>query len=189
MRANSSLLWFTLMAAGLFCLTAQAANWTSVADGSSLEFIARYEGTEAPGRFEQFNVDLVFSPELTAGTSIRVEVSTASARLGSEELDEAVKTPEWFDAETFPLAVFISNGIVRSGASDYIASGVLSIKGVSKNIEVPLHWSSDSRQAEISGELSLSRLDFGIGSGEWSKDQTIGFDVNVRFRIKLESGP
>jgi len=189
MKSVTSRYLLTICAACSFCLTARAATWTSIPAGSTLEFIAGYEGTEAPGRFEQFKVELVFDPEQSAGASMRVEVVTASARLGNEELDEAVAGPEWFDVQNYPLAVFTSNSILHPGGADYIAEGIVSIKGLSKPIKVPLRWTDDSHHAEIAGELVLSRLDFAIGTGEWARDQTISFDVRVRFRVELEPKP
>jgi polyisoprenoid-binding protein YceI len=38
----------------------------------------------------------------------------------------------------------------------------------------------------MSGELSLQRTDFNIGTGEWSAGDIIGLEVDVRFEVALE---
>ncbi len=38
----------------------------------------------------------------------------------------------------------------------------------------------------MEGRLSLSRRDFGIGSGDWWDDDTIGDPVTVTFCVTLE---
>lgn len=189
MNTAASRILLILCATCSFCMTARAATWTSVPAGSKLEFITRYEGTEVPGWFEQFEVELLLDPGNVDGASLRVEIHTSSARLGSAELDEAAAGTEWFDVASFPVATFTSNIVLHPGGDDYLAEGVVTIKGLSKPATVPLRWIEHSPHAEIAGELVLSRLDFNIGSGDWASDQTIGHEVQVRFRVELEPSP
>ena len=38
---------------------------------------------------------------------------------------------------------------------------------------------SDQGQARLQGEAKMNRLDFGVGSGSWADDSTIGLEVRV----------
>ena len=42
---------------------------------------------------------------------------------------------------------------------------------------------------EMAGRVELQRLDFGIGTGEWSSGDEIGLDVTVEFRLTLQRQP
>lgn len=163
------------------------ATWQSVQAGSKLEFIAIYEGAEAPGQFGRFAVTTRFDPLSLDTSSILVDVDIASASMGNAEMDETIAQPVWFDAAAFPQAEFRSDKIHAVNELEYVAEGILSIKGVKKPVTVPFHWRPKGRDAEMTGSLTLSRVDFGIGSGEWATDTSIGHAVQVRFKVVLEA--
>jgi polyisoprenoid-binding protein YceI len=177
-----------ILLAGLLAVGAHAMPWQSVQGQSQLEFIATFEGAEAPGRFRKFAVAMSFDPPGVAGASLRVDVDIASAEMGNADMDEAIAEPQWFNAPAFPRAVFSSDKIRAVGESDYVAEGTVSIKGVERPVNVPFHWRAQGQTAEMTGSLTLSRQDFGIGNGEWQADTSIGHPVQVRFRVILEVG-
>jgi polyisoprenoid-binding protein YceI len=165
-----------------------AASWRSVQDQSQLEFIASYEGAEAPGRFNRFDVLVSIDPSSLAVRSLLVDVDISSASMGNDDIDEAIAQTEWFNVQAYPHARFRSEQVRAVNDSEYVAEGVVSIKGVSKPISVPFRWRSHDQEAKLTGSLVLSRVDFGIGSGEWEADTPIGHEVQVRFGIALKTG-
>ncbi len=164
-----------------------AASWRSVQDQSQLEFVTTYEGAEAPGRFQRFDVLVSYDASSLAVRSLLVDVDITSASMGNDEIDEAIAQTEWFNAKAFPHARFRSEQVRAVNDSEYVAEGVVSIKGVSRPITVPFRWRSHDLDAKLTGSLILSRVDFGIGSGEWEADTPIGHDVQVRFGIALKA--
>jgi len=183
------IIWIVTLTSGILATQAYASSWVSVSAESMLEFTTKYEGAEAPGQFKQFNVDLNLDPEQLAESFLLVTVDVTSASLGSTDIDEAIAQPEWFDAKTFPQAEFKSDRILHLGEANYLAEGVVSIKGVDKPVNVSFHWSEAGQNAIISGELTLSRVDFGIGSGAWATDPSIAYNVRVRFEVHLAIRP
>jgi len=168
---------------------ARAANWVSDAADSRLEFFVSYEGAEAAGEFLEFDVQLELAPRNTQESKLLVEVNVASATMHSADLDEAIAAPEWFDVQNFPMAEFRSDQIVPEGPDRYRADGTVTIRGVSKLVSVPIRWQQDDGLTAIGGELVLSRMDYGIGAGEWANDDLIAHAVRVRFDIRLTSPP
>ena len=67
----------------------------------------------------------------------------------------------------------------------YLARGVLSLKGVKKELEVPFTWQEAGNAATMEGDLNVERLPFGIGTGEWGNGNTIGLGVRVKFNVRL----
>lgn len=163
------------------------ASWQSVQGESKLEFIATYEGADAPGQFGRFAVTTSFDPLALDTSSILVDVDITSASMGNAEIDEAIAQPEWFDAAAFAQAEFRSEKIHATNDLEYVAEGILSLKGVKKPVTVPFRWRPKGQNAEMTGSLTLSRVDFGIGSGEWETDASIGHAVQVRFKVVLEA--
>jgi polyisoprenoid-binding protein YceI len=164
-----------------------ARHWQKVPDQGQLGFIVKFEGAEAAGEFEQFDVELRFDPDDLSDSSLLVEVSITSANMQNGEINEAIAAREWFDFARFPRARFISNKIVAGEDSEYVVEGTLLLKGVSRTVTLDFTWSQEGCCARMSGALTLSRVDFGIGSGEWQSDSSIGHSVDVHFQLELIS--
>jgi len=167
----------------------QAAEWRMLSD-SEFTFEATFEGSAAPGRFEQFDLDLEFDPANPGAGRLRVTVSLAGADMGDPDINTIIANPIWFDAGHFPRAVFESERIETGAPGEFVATGVLDLKGISQTVVVPFTWSEDSSQkgarADMRGEFVLQRLDFNVGSGEWATADAIGIDVRLQFDLALE---
>ena len=101
------------------------------------------------------------------------------------DVNRAIRGPEWFDFARFPQAEFHADDIRRVAPGRYLARGVLSLKGMKKDLEVPFTWQESANAATMEGELNVERLQFGIGTGEWADGKTIGLGVRVKFNVRL----
>jgi polyisoprenoid-binding protein YceI len=169
---------------------ARSADWKLDKAGSQLEFVTTYEKASAPGRFTDFDVKLTqFDPQKPAGAQLEVTVKTATADMNSKDINDAIKETEWFDVMHFPQATFVARVIKRTGEGKFVANGKLTIKNVEKDLALPFTWSGNGDgSATMQGELTLNRVTYNIGTGDWSSGDTIGLDVNVRFNLKLQKG-
>jgi polyisoprenoid-binding protein YceI len=163
-----------------------AAKWRSMPTGSLLEFIVEFEGTESTGRFQSFDTELEFEPESGTASSLHVTVDVRSATMFSPDLDEAIAEATWFDSAAFPEARFDSNAVHQSGKREFLAQGKVAIKGVGRELNLPLNISVDGDRIELAGDVTLSRMDFGIGTGEWEGDSSIRHAVKVRFKVLMQ---
>lgn len=161
------------------------AAWRSEPAGSTLTFSARFEGAEAPGAFQRFNVRLEPGPDGPAGGRLRVEIDVTSADMFSADINEAIAESEWFNLDQYPSATFESAGITWLGENRFEARGPLQLKGVAQTVTVPFEWRSSGNSASMTGRLALRRGDFGIGSGDWADDDSIGQSVEIAFRVDL----
>lgn len=173
----ASMLFYSLPAAG--------AQWQMLADGSHLQFTATYEGQRAPGVFSDFETRMQFDPDDPGNGALNVTVSMGSADMNSADVNEAIHGRQWLDVERYPVARFESDAIVNKGDDQYMARGVLRLKGVRRPLEVPFTWVGSGETAIMSGELTMRRTRFEIGTGEWAQDEPIGLDVHVRFEVRL----
>jgi len=172
----------------VFAASAQAAEWHMVPAQSQLKFVATYEGQQAPGVFQTFDVALNFDPEQPQKGSLKVAVKITGADMNSTDINKAIKEPEWFGADQYPLAVFTSQQIDRQAPGQYIAKGTLSLKGIVKSVQVPFTWQTSGDTATMTGHMTLLRTDFNIGTGEWSSGKTIGLEVSLNYTVQLQSG-
>jgi len=167
---------------------AAAADWNMDRSGSRLEFIATFEKSAAPGIFREFDARVRFDPDKLTESRVDVTVAVTSADMSSAEVNKAIRGPEWFDFQQFQQAEFHATDIRRTEANRYLARGTLSLKGVRQPIEVPFLWTGDTDAATMEGEVTVKRIAFGIGGGEWAATNVIGADVKVKFRVRLRKG-
>lgn len=166
-------------------LAADPGQWTLVAADSELTFSAYYEGEELPGRFTRFAVTLETNVETGEPADLLVEVHTASADMNDREVNAEIVEPAWFDAQAFPVASFVSQDIQPAENGAFLASGRLRIKGIEQALKIPLKWTREGNRAILTGFVRLSRLDWRVGTGEWSNDASLSDRVDVRWRVTL----
>jgi polyisoprenoid-binding protein YceI len=164
---------------------ALAADWRMDPAPSRLEFIATFEKNAAPGVFKDFDTRFRFDPDKPEAGKLDVTVRVTSADLKSSDVNRAIRGPEWFDFARFPQAQFHAEDIRRAAPGRYLARGTLTLKGVKKELELPFSWQESGNAATMEGELTVERLPFGIGMGEWANGNTIGLDVRVKFNVRL----
>ena len=163
-----------------------AADWKMDPVESRLEYVATFEKNAAPGVFKEFDTRLArFEPDKPEGAKLDVTVKVTSADMKSGDVNRAIRGPEWFDFARFSQAEFHAEDIQRVAPGRYLARGVLSLKGVRKELEVPFTWQESANAATMEGELNVDRLQFGIGTGEWANGSTIGLGVRVKFNVRL----
>jgi polyisoprenoid-binding protein YceI len=152
---------------------------------SRLAFRASYQGQAAPGVFREFDARLRFDPARSADNRLDVTVKLASADMGSGEINDGIREPEWLHPARFPEAEFHASDIRPNGPDRYVAVGTLRVKGVERNVEVPFTLTMSGGTADMAGEVTLDRTAFGIGTGEWASGDLIGLDVKLTFNLRL----
>lgn len=162
-----------------------AEEWKMVPADSRLQFIITYEKQAAPGVFKQFDTRLKFDAERPAASQLVVIVAIPSADMDSAEVNDGIRAPEWFDFAGFPQAEFRASDIRRTDAGRYVARGTLKLKGVQREVAVPFTWARSGDTATMEGDVTLNRLAFNVGTGEWAAGDVIGLDVKVKFKVKL----
>jgi polyisoprenoid-binding protein YceI len=185
---------FALML-GLMPASAFGASWT-LEDGSAIRFEAYQQGAPVQGGFERFTAAIVFDPDDLPGSRIEVEIETASIATGHQDRDTALRSSNLFDVERWPTARFVSTELEHLGGDAYQARGQLTIRDVQQSVILPftLHIADHPDQpgllrAEASGELVVSRLDYGVGQGEWASTAAVGEEVRVMIAIVAAAQP
>ncbi len=161
------------------------AQWLTLPQHSTLSYTVQFQGLPITGLFRHFTVTTSFSPEHLQTSELQVVVETGSADMQDSQINTEIAAPYWFDVQQYPQATFTSRDIQKT-ASGYSARGVLELKGIQQPIEFNFRWSAQKARAEMSGELTLDRRKFNVGTGEWASDQTIAYPVEVRFDVILE---
>ena len=151
---------------------------------SEIAFTMKQMGVNFDGRFKAWKADVAFQPAALDKARAVIDVDLAST-----DAEEEARGPLWFNTVKFPVAHFASTSFRSLGGDRYEVAGKLSLKGVTRDIVVPIVVKPDAagtRTAE--GVFPLKRLEYRIGEGEWADTGTVADDIRVRVRIVLQ-GP
>ncbi|MGD9599176.1 MAG: YceI family protein [Steroidobacteraceae bacterium] len=161
---------------------------TGGAASGTLQFRFTQAGAATVGSFGQFEATLTTGPD-AAPAALRVTVDTGSIGTQDKDRDTALRSRDLFDVAQFPRATFVSDSIRRTAAGRFEAPGKLTIRGVTRDVTLPFALTADPEGTTtgwlLAGELSIRRLDYGIGQGEWRSTEMVGDAVTVVYSVKL----
>jgi len=166
----------------------QPAGQSLVAAQSELTFVATQVGVPLSGRFKAFDVQSSFNPKAPTAGQIAFTVDLASVSMGPEADAELIK-PEWFSTVRFPKATFQSSAIKATGAGKFEVAGKLTIKGITRELKVPVQLNQANGLSVATGAFTLRRLDHKVGDGDWSDTSLVANDVHVKFKLVLQGMP
>lgn len=159
-------------------------DWVVDPAQSYIRFAGRHAGSAFSGEFTDWTVRAALDPSQPAGSTVEVDIRTASARTGDSMYDSTLREDEWFDARAQPRASFRST-VVISAQQGLELDGTLTVKGNAVPISgLALQMASDSARIEGSTTLDRAALDLGMESdpdAEWVSAQ-IAVDVLAVFR-------
>lgn len=172
---------------------ANAPKWNLDRAHSNLTFSIRHFFTPVVGKFKAFTVDLNFDPTNLAASNINVEVDVNSVDTENDSRDGHLKTADFFDMATYPKMTFKSSSITKTGQNTFIAKGKLTIRDVTKDIEMPftllgVQDNPRNPNAMIAGfesSFKLNRLDYGVGSGDYLSTAVIGNELTVNIFLEV----
>jgi polyisoprenoid-binding protein YceI len=167
----------------LLASPAAAAHWKVAYSKSKVGFTVSWSGQPFSGSFKSWRADIDFDPADLAHSRAEISIDTGSETSGDAETDEGVKGAEGFQTTEFPTALFRTTSFTHKAGNDYIANGVLSIKGISKSIILPFTLTVSGATAHVVGKAQIVRTDFRVGTGEWAKSDPVSRDVSVNIDL------
>jgi polyisoprenoid-binding protein YceI len=151
----------------------------------SLDFTFEQAGAASRGSFTKFATTLDYDEKNLAASKLNVTVHVASLDTQDKDRDSTLVSADLFDAQKFPTATFAASSLVK-GARGVEAVGKLTIRGVTRDVRLPLSIRPTANGVAISGEATIKRLDFGIGQGEWKSTEWVGDAVTLSYKVALE---
>ena len=87
----------------------------------------------------------------------------------------------------------MSSKVVKKSSSDFIALGKLTIKDVTKEVELPFSitgmmehpWQKGTTILGLVINTTLNRNDYGVGSGDWIATKVVGDEVRIKIPMEL----
>ncbi|MAU83349.1 YceI family protein [Gordonia sp. Z-3] len=141
-------------------------TWTIDPAHSAVAFSVKHlMVSKVRGNFETFSGTITIAEDGTP--SVQAEIDVTSITTGNDQRDGHIKSADFFDAEKFPKATFVSTGVAPKG-DDYVLTGDFTLKGVTKSVELDLEFNGTNpgmghgAVAGFEASTVLNRKDFGI---------------------------
>ena len=176
----------------LFSVFAFTQNtWKTDPMHSSVNFNVKHLGISfVQGKFNDFEGTVTTADQTLKNATFNFVVRTGSVNTGVEMRDNHLKGDDFFAAEKFPEMKFVSTSIKKVKGNEYLLTGDLTIKDVTKKVSVPVTFGGivkNQQGKEVLGiqtKFTVNRLDYNIqydptGAG-------VGKEVNVVLFFELK---
>ena len=173
----------------LFCKQILANDlWTIDKNISSIEFeVPVLFANNVIGKFNEFDgfVSLDLSNQNNNKALINVRVD--SLDINYKRYKDLVLSEIFFDSNKFPLGLIDTNNFKFNYKDNMInLIGELTIKGKSQNIPIDIEVIKlASELVQVKSEISFSRNDFEIGTGNWKNTTILKDKIKIKANIFL----
>ena len=144
-------------------------TYTVDAAHSRFGFVARHAMvTKVRGSFNEFTASAVVDGDDPTRSSVQVSLDVASVDTRNKMRDDHLRTNDFLDVENFPAITFTSTKVDYDGGNEFVLTGDLTIKGVTKSITFPLEFQGAAKdpfgneRIGFEGSASLLRSEFGV---------------------------
>ena len=150
-RACAAAISLTSVLAGVSA-PARADMWIFDKTASEIRFSYDHLGlSRQSGRFREIDGRLDFTPTDPENGRIEATIRMAAISTGVAELDQLLRTSDFFDTARYPTAVFRSSGVIKTGDKTGDLMGELTMMGVTQPVTLDVKWN-------FTGEYPLSAI-------------------------------
>ena len=146
-----------------------ATTWQLDPAHSSVEFGVRHLMiSTVKGRFGDISGTVTLDPNDESAATVDVAVKTASIDTRQEQRDAHLRSPDFFDAENYPVITFHGTSVDGDTESDFRLTGDLTIRGVTREITLDVTKEGQGSdpwggmRAAFSAKGKIDRRDFGL---------------------------
>jgi len=117
------------------------AKWTFEPGHTAAEFCARHMMvTYVRGHFKNIHGTLDFDPARPQAGSVEVAIDATTLWTGEPARDAHLRSSDFLDVEKYPQITFRSRHVELSGEHDYVVIGELTIRGVTRQVRMNVHF-------------------------------------------------
>jgi len=196
-----TLLPATIAAAALALLlpslaAAEARTYALDRSHSKVSFTIRHLMSEVDGRFRDFDGSITYDPQAPERSRVEVTIQAASIDTSNDRRDGHLRSADFFDVEKHPTLSFESTSVQRESADTLRVTGNLSIRGVTKQVTIPVRITGQmpyrgGEKVGFASDFTVDRKEYDV---TWNRalDQggaLLGDEVAVSIRVEADGAP
>jgi polyisoprenoid-binding protein YceI len=142
------------------------------------------------GKFTDFDLAVVYDEADITKSSVNATIRVTSIDTGIADRDKDLRGAGFFDVEKYPTITFVSRSIEKKDATHFIAHGTFTMKGVAKEIDLPImlagQFENPVTRKMIFGfhsSTKLNRRDYGITWEHQALATFVGDEVEISIDI------
>lgn len=140
---------------------------------SQVQFKVKHLGiTTVAGNFHDFDIELELDPEDITTLRTSAAVQTASIDTGIDRRDGHLRSPDFFEAETYPTLSFVSTGVRKVRGNQFELLGDLTIRDITKPVVLavemagPVTDMQGQPRVAFTASTRINRKDYGL---QWNR--------------------
>lgn len=151
-----------------------------VNEKGAVRFIIRNFGSEVEGSFSGLKGQIAYFPTAPEKFTATVSVNASSIETGNNTRNRHLKEEKYFNVEKHPTITVSAKGAKTGKVSGaYITTASVTIKGVTKNVELPFTVSKQKDGFLFEGKMALNRRNFGVGGNSLSLSDEVTVFLKV----------
>jgi polyisoprenoid-binding protein YceI len=173
-------------------------KWNVDVPHTGIEFTVNHFFTPVTGRFDNYEIELMFDHENPANSAVDVRIDVRSVNTGNERRNNHLLSGDFFEADKYPYITFRSEDVRVGGEDELIVRGPLTIKDQTHQVELPIRILGvkdipDEMREMLGGvvqiasfqtELGIDRSDYGVGVGSWAAALVVGHEVGIDIAVE-----
>jgi polyisoprenoid-binding protein YceI len=160
---------------------------------SEATFQVRHLLSKVRGRFSDLSGTIHFNADDPELSDVSFAIQAASIDTNQPDRDAHLRSEDFFAVDRYPALTFVSRRIRAKGGQDYDVTGDLTIRGVTREVTLPVSYLGQARdpwgreKLAFETEVTINRKDYGLN---WNAVlETGGFLVGdeVRVHVSLQA--
>lgn len=177
----------------------EAVAWNIDGPHTEINFTVKHFFTPVTGTFKEYEVQFWFDRANPANSSVKVSIDVGSVDTKNERRDNHLRSGDFFNAEAHPKMTFESTSVRQVSAEKLVATGDLTIKGITREVELPINLLGiqeipEGPMREMLGGVTsvasfeattlLDRREFEVGVANWAQTMIVGGEVEVSINVE-----
>lgn len=170
--------------------------WKADTVHSNAIFRVRHAGvTNFYGAFHDVRGEFVLDTDNPGSSRFEFTIGLESVDTGSENRDNHLRSPDFFNVRQFPEATFVSTDVTKTGENTYEVAGNLTLHGETKPVTVMVEHTGDGSfrgtpVRSFEATFEIKRADFGMATYIASDGSDSGpLGNTVKIIVGVEGNP
>jgi polyisoprenoid-binding protein YceI len=159
-----------------------ASTWNVDSANAKVAFTVKGPFGTVKGTFSGLKAAIQFDDKDLAASSVKASIDAGTISTGIGMRNHHLKSEEeYLNTDKYPQITFQSKKIEKA-ANGYKAIGDLTLKGVTRPVEIPFTFTPNGGAGEFKGQFTIKREDYNVGK----EGGSIGDMITIMLEVPVK---